>query len=154
MLPKMAAVMSMSPGWVPVALCLSKSPYKNRKSDSLTQALFKLWLLPWVSDGMKFGARVSIFQSLLALPKVSPTGLKAKTSRGSSSQHSTPRLGTPSLGLRLLIPWEELISFNYPSICWLNILVLCILTISLHPPTLIFLLLLAIPTAWRSSWDK
>ena len=93
----------------------------------LTQASFKLLLLPWIPARMGFcvhkeeknRGEVSIFHSLLALLKVSPIGLQTKHSKGSSSWCRTPRLKIMMWSLNPLLLVENHSSCNYPPICGL-----------------------------------
>ena len=88
----------------------------------LTQASFKLLLLPWIPAHMGFcvhkekknRGEVSIFHSPLALLKVSPIGLQTKPSKGSSSWCRTPRLKIMMWSLNPSLLVEDHSSCNYP----------------------------------------
>ena len=54
-----------------------------------------------------FKSGVSISHSLLALLKVSPTGLQSQTFWGLVFSVQDPRAGEPDVGLEPLAPWGE-----------------------------------------------
>ena len=78
---------------------------------SLTQAPFRLLLLPWVLEHVRLSVHPlgveSVSHSLLGLSEVSPTGLKAKEFCSLLFPVKDLWAGEPNVGLRPILPWGE-----------------------------------------------
>ena len=97
---------SLFPGWAPFAFCLSESQQLH-----LTQAPFKLLLIPWVLEQVRFCVchlRVqSVFYMSLAPLKVSLIW-PPKLNIINSLVHN-PQSGVPAVGLGPIASWGEIL---------------------------------------------
>ena len=109
-LPEMAAASVFVPRMSSSCLLLLWET-RHDQQVGLSQAPFKILLLPWVLEheflGASFKSGVSISPCPLGLPKVSSTGLQSQMLWGLASWHKTLGFGDPDVGLRPIVPWEE-----------------------------------------------
>ena len=95
-----------------------------RSASGLTQDPFKLLLLPWVSECVRFClcplSVESVFPtSHLTLLKASPTVFQSQKFWRLSSWCRNPELGSWMWGLGLFLLGETLCNCNYPPVCGL-----------------------------------